>query len=95
LEYTGKAPQSQLAATFSPFEFVEPVKDDKGEIVDYGEPKEVFENGLNEFVVRFNYEGMQDGSEVIFKLYINGEEDPSCVWLKNGKWVLQALPKFH
>ncbi|MCE1253184.1 MAG: tetratricopeptide repeat protein [Anaerolineae bacterium] len=86
LEYTGKAPQAQLTAQMTPFEFAEPVKDDKGEIVDYNEPTTTFANGLDEFVVRFDYSGMKDGSEVIFKLYINGEEDPS--WRLVEPWNL-------
>ncbi len=39
-------------------------------------------------LVTFDYEGMQDGQEVLFKVYIDGEEDPS--WRIVSPWDLGA-----
>lgn len=86
LEYTGQAPQGSVSAQISPFSFVQPIVDEEGTVVDYSEPVEAFEYGIDEFAVLFDYAGMTDGSDVVFKLYINGEEDPS--WRIVDAWSL-------
>jgi tetratricopeptide (TPR) repeat protein len=86
LEYTGKPPADKLTAVISPLRFLETVKDDQGKVTGYKEPAETFANGLDEFAVEFNYQGMKDGQEVIFKLYNNGVEDPS--WRIIEPWKL-------
>jgi tetratricopeptide (TPR) repeat protein len=83
LEYTGAPPAGELAAKVGPFTFAEPVYNDQGEITDYN-VSDSFSDGLKEFAVDFDYTGMKDGSEVIFKLYIDGTEDPS--WRIIEQW---------
>jgi tetratricopeptide (TPR) repeat protein len=86
LEYSGKPPQAGLTAKLTPFTFAEPTKDENGEVTGYQEPAVEFANGIDEFAVGFDYEGMKNDSEIIFKLYVNGEEDPS--WRLVEKWSL-------
>ncbi len=76
LEYTGKPPVDALSAEIGEFTFAEPVYDDAGEVTDYN-VTDFFSEGLKEFAVDFDYTGMKDGSEVVFKLFIDGQEDPS------------------
>jgi tetratricopeptide (TPR) repeat protein len=82
LEFTGKPPQGALTAKISPFQFGTPVYDDEDYVVDFG-IAETFVN-VPEIALLFDYEGMQDGQEVIFKVYVNGEEDPS--WRIITQW---------
>lgn len=86
LEYTGQAPADQLTAEISPFAFAVPEKDADGEVTGYSEPVEEFEYGIDEFAVLFDYSGMPEGKDVLFKLYINGVEDPS--WRILEPWEL-------
>ncbi len=86
LEYTGRAPEGELAAEISPFSFVVPEKDADGEVTGYSEPAEAFEYGIDEFSVVFEYANMPDGVDVLFKLYIDGVEDPS--WRILQPWDL-------
>lgn len=86
LEYTGVLPQGDLAATISPFAFVVPETDENGDVSAYSEPSDEFEYGIDEFVVQFDYSGMTDGEDYLFKLYIDGVEDPS--WRILQPWDL-------
>jgi hypothetical protein len=63
------------------------VKDDQGQM---GEPvlADSFPNGTDEVLVTFDYAGMQDGQEALYKVYVNGEEDPS--WRLAAPWDLGA-----
>ena len=88
LEYTGQPPAEKPSAQISELAFVEPIYDEYGDTVDYSEPQEVFAAGLQEFSVLFDYSGMQDGQEIIFRLYANGSEDPS--WRLLIPWELGA-----
>lgn len=88
LEFTGAAPEGDLTATISPFAFVLPQKDDAGTVTGYSEPADSFEYGIDEFAVQFDYKGMPAGKDVLFKLYINGVEDPS--WRIQQEWELGA-----
>jgi tetratricopeptide (TPR) repeat protein len=88
LEYTGAAPASQLTAAISPFSIVVPLYDEEGELVEYSEPSDSFEYGIDEFTVVFDYENMPVGKDMLFKLYINGVEDPS--WRILQAWELDA-----
>ena len=76
LEFTGKPPEGKLEAQISPFDFGIPVNDDEGEITDY-KSLDAFADETQEVAVHFDYSNMRDGQEVIYKLYIDGEEDPS------------------
>lgn len=86
LEYTGKPPADGQTAQISPLQFVQPVYDAQGNITDYAESTDTFDAGLQEFAVQFDYSGMKPGSEMIFKLYVNGQEDPS--WRIVEPWEL-------
>jgi tetratricopeptide (TPR) repeat protein len=85
LEFTGKPPTGPVAATASPFQFSTAVNDEQGQP---GEPVigDSFPNGTNEVLVTFDYQGMQDGQEVLYKVYVDGEEDPS--WRLAAPWDL-------
>ncbi|MBC8160397.1 MAG: tetratricopeptide repeat protein [Roseiflexaceae bacterium] len=85
LENTGKPPEGAIAATISPFTFSAPATDDQGNAV---EPLvgDSFPEGTDEVLVEFDYDAMQDGQEVFYKVYIDGEEDPS--WRLLGPWDL-------
>jgi tetratricopeptide (TPR) repeat protein len=87
LEYTGKPPEGAVAAKISPFQFSMSERDAEGNA---GEPvvAESFPYGTDEVLVTFDYEGMQDGQEVLYKVYIDGEEDPS--WRLAAPWDLGA-----
>ncbi len=87
LEFTGQPPAGALAATVSEFSMALPLYDEDGELLDY-ELADSFEYGLDEISVLFDYSGMQDGQEVVFKMYVNGEEDPS--WRFVDAWTLGA-----
>lgn len=87
LEYTGQPPAGAgaLTASISPFEFGEPIYDDEGNVVDY-DYADTVAYGSQEVSVLFDYAGMVDGQSVLFKVYINGEEDPS--WRLDVPWDL-------
>lgn len=86
LEYTGQPLAGALAAKISPFEFAGDIEyDEAGEVVDYT-VADSFAPGTDEVLVLFDYEGMQDGQELVMKVYHNGEEDPS--WRAVDQWSL-------
>lgn len=85
LEYTGLPPTGTLTGTVSPFTFAETVFDDQGNFVEYA-AAESFAYGLDEVAVLFDYNGLHDGQDVLFKVYVNGEEDPS--WRVIEPWAL-------
>lgn len=87
LEYTGKPPSGQVNARISPFVFGVTDPNDEN---DSGEPLigDLFPFGVDEVLVLFDYEAMTDGSDVLFKVYIDGEEDPS--WRIAARWDLGA-----
>jgi tetratricopeptide (TPR) repeat protein len=87
LEYIGKPPQGELTASISPLEFAEVIYDENGEPLEY-QTTDTFPAGIDEVSVLFDYEGMSDGQDVVFKVYIDGEEDPS--WRLIAPWELGA-----
>ncbi len=87
LEFTGVPPSGQLTASVSPFAIGQPLYDDQGELLDY-DIADTFVYGIDEVSVLFDYSGMQDGQEYVFKMYVNGEEDPS--WRFIDTWSLGA-----
>ncbi|HMQ51992.1 MAG TPA: tetratricopeptide repeat protein [Anaerolineae bacterium] len=87
LEFTGQPSAGALAAQITPFEFAEPIYDDEGEVSDYAYD-DTFEYGVQAVSVFFDYENMTDGQEVLFKVYIDDEEDPS--WRVIAPWDLGA-----
>lgn len=87
LEYTGKPPAGALTAKIGAFNFAKPLYDEQGDVKDYQEAQS-FEQGTNQVAVIFDYAGMKNGDDVLFKVYVNGEEDPS--WRLIAKWELGA-----
>lgn len=87
LEYTGKPLAAVPQAEISPFEFAEVEYDDEGNAAQYN-ITDIFPNGTNEVFITFDYKGMQDGQDVVVKVYHNGEEDVS--WRSAEKWSLGA-----
>lgn len=87
LEYKGEPPTGELTATISEFVFGAPIYDEEGNVTEY-EPADEVEYGAQEVAVLFDYENMRDGDEVLFKVYIDGEEDPS--WRVIAPWDLGA-----
>lgn len=87
LEFTGRLPAGALAAEITPFEFAEPLYDEQGEVSEYN-LSDTFEYGIQAVSVLFDYENMSDGQEVVFKVYIDEEEDPS--WRVVSPWDLGA-----
>jgi tetratricopeptide (TPR) repeat protein len=87
LEFTGKPPAGPTAAKVSPFQFSSTAKGE-GEQPGEAVVADSFPNGTDEVLVNFDYQGMQDGQEVLYKVYIDGEEDPS--WRLAAPWDLGA-----
>jgi tetratricopeptide (TPR) repeat protein len=87
LEYTGKPPEGTVAAKISPFQFGTAGAEDQESAA---EPvvADSFPFGTDEVLVMFDYEAMQDGQDVLYKVYIDGEEDPS--WRLATPWDLGA-----
>ena len=76
LEYSGQPPGGPTSANVSDFQFGQEVYDDQGNFVDY-EIAEVFPYGTNDMVILFDYAGLQDGQQELWKVYVDGTEDPS------------------
>lgn len=87
LELTGQPPAGELTAKVSEFTFGQNVYDDSGEVTEV-QVSDSFEFGVDEVSVLFDYEGMADGDQVLFKVYVDGEEDPS--WRMLADWDLGA-----
>ena len=87
LEYTGQPPAGTLTAQISPFTFAEAEYDEAGNFLDYI-PANSFPAGTDEVLIVFDYEGMQDGQEIVWKVYYDGEEDIS--WRTVEEWSLGA-----
>jgi tetratricopeptide (TPR) repeat protein len=85
LEYTGSPQTGDLTAQVTPFTFAQAEYDEEGNFVDYS-PTDSFPVGTDEVLIVFDYEGMQDGQEVVLKVYYNGEEDIS--WRTVEAWSL-------
>ena len=88
LELNGQPPSAPLTAKVSPFQFGQAVLDADGIPTEDVTTAEEFEFGTQEVLVMFDYEGMTDGQEVVFKVFIDGEEDPS--WRVITPWDLGA-----
>jgi tetratricopeptide (TPR) repeat protein len=76
LEYTGQPPTGPTSANVSAFQFGQEVYDEQGNF-DHYEIAEVFPYGTNDMVILFDYAGMRDGQKEIWKVYVDGVEDPS------------------
>lgn len=67
LEYTGERPGEAPTAEISPFQFGVEVED---QVV----TAETFPYNTPEILTLFSYEGMEDGQQVVWKVYVEGEE---------------------
>ncbi len=85
LEYTGKPPPGTVAVSVSAFEFAIPTYDEKGNLIGRTIATS-FPEGTDKVLALFDYSGMRDGQEVLWKLYHEGWEDPS--WRLVEKWSL-------
>ena len=85
LEYTGKPPTAPVTVTISPFEFAIPTYDEEGNLIGRTIAS-VFPEGTDKVLALFDYAGMKDGQEVIWKLYHDGWEDPA--WRLVEQWSL-------
>ena len=88
LELNGQPPSAPLTAKVSPFLFGQAVLDADGIPTEDVTTADEFAFGTQEVLVMFDYEGMTDGQEVVFKVFIDGEEDPS--WRVITPWDLGA-----
>jgi tetratricopeptide (TPR) repeat protein len=83
LEFYGRPPGEPITADITNLEFAEPVYSEDAEFVEHDVATE-FDFGVNEMDALFDYAGMEDGQELLVKVYINGEEDAS--WRKAVTW---------
>lgn len=85
LEYSGRPPQGSLTARIGPLQFGQPIYDEVSELVGVT-PADTFTAATQVVAVQFDYAGMQDGQEVLFKVYRNGQEMPA--WRLTYTWDL-------
>ncbi|MEN9934747.1 MAG: Tetratricopeptide repeat [Chloroflexota bacterium] len=83
LEYRGTPPQGTPEGSVGAITFA--TVDEQG---DAAEQAESFPAGTSEVGALFDYDGLRDGQDVLFKVYLNGEEDPS--WRLIQTWDLGA-----
>lgn len=83
LEFYGRPPGEASTATIENLAFGSPVYGDDGSFIDH-EIADEFVYGVTEMDALFDYSGMQDGQELLVKVYINGQEDAS--WRKMVTW---------
>lgn len=95
LEYRGSAPTEALNAQISNLQFAEPLYDDEGNFSDYFISDE-FDYGIGEVDMIFDYAQLRDGQDVLLKVLINGEEDPSWrilrTWEAGAQGEAYSLP---
>ena len=89
LEYTGKPHADRVSGEIGAFQFAEPIFDDEGELTGQNESTTDFPEGLKSVLVQFDYSEMQDGQEILFKLYYYGDQDTS--WTEDPSWRIQQV----
>jgi hypothetical protein len=70
LEYTGKPPTGAGEATIDPFQFGLPDEDDTFKVA------ETFPSETQDISTIYKFNGMQDGQQVVWKVYVDGVEYP-------------------
>ncbi len=85
LEFTGAPPAGPTSANISDFTFGQEVFNDRGEF-DHYETGERFVYGTNAMVILFDYAGVRDGQQEVWKVYRDGQEDPSLRVV--GNWAI-------
>ena len=90
LEETGdEPPGASIGATISCFGFGETKFDDTtGEVIGTESAKS-FPYGTDEVLITFNYAGMESGQDVVYRVYRNGNEQPSL--RLRSEWELADL----
>lgn len=73
LEFTGQPPAGTSAANVSPLQFALASEADPSQ-PDPSTASETFPNGTKKIFALYNFEGLQDGQKVVWKVYLNGEE---------------------
>jgi hypothetical protein len=86
LEFTGGAPGADAPATATAFEFAQEEYDDNGDFLQYNRAT-TFPNGTKAMVILFDYSGVTPGQSEIWKVYINGTEEPTLRVISH--WGLQ------
>jgi tetratricopeptide (TPR) repeat protein len=86
LEFTGAASLTDVQAAASPFEFAQEELDSDGNVVRYNKAVS-FSYGINAVEILFDYSGITPGQSEIWKVYVNGTEDPTLRIISN--WGLQ------
>ncbi|MCB0168085.1 MAG: tetratricopeptide repeat protein [Anaerolineae bacterium] len=76
LEYTGQPPDPTTEVDISSFEFATELYDDNDEFIDY-DITDTFPADTSDVVLLLTYDGMQDGQQVVVKVFVDGEEDPT------------------
>jgi tetratricopeptide (TPR) repeat protein len=76
LEYNSAPPSVPTSAIVSDFVFGVEVFDSNGEFVRY-DTSDQFLYGTNAMIILFNYAGFQTGQQEIWKVYVDGQEDPA------------------
>jgi tetratricopeptide (TPR) repeat protein len=76
LEFSGAAPGPRGGAAASEFQFVQEVYDANGNFVEYRDSA-VNEYGINQIGILFDYSGFITGAREVWKVYVNGYEDPA------------------
>jgi tetratricopeptide (TPR) repeat protein len=75
LEFTGQQPAGTVAAEISSLQFALPSQADPNQPdTTTISPNPAFPMGPNKVFALYNYEGLQDGQKVIWKVYRNGQE---------------------
>jgi tetratricopeptide (TPR) repeat protein len=85
LEYTGQPPKATSVGKFGSLKFGLPIYDEQGDLKDF-EGSDSFEHGIEGVAVRFDYSGMEDGKDIVLKVYVDGVEDPT--WRLIVPWQL-------
>jgi tetratricopeptide (TPR) repeat protein len=86
LEFFGASPRVQGPASASPFEFVQEIYDQEGNFVEYQDS--LFNPyGTNEIGILFDFEGIEVGDHEVWKVYVNGYEDPALRVV--SEWVVE------
>lgn len=81
LEYSGKLRAAKPAAVLGDLEFTETSEDGEED----KPAAEEFADTVSQISVHFDYEKMKDGSNIIFRVYKDGEEERS--WRVNDEWT--------
>jgi tetratricopeptide (TPR) repeat protein len=86
LEFSGTAPDPNVIFTASSFQFAQEEYDKDGNFVRYNIAT-TFPSGTDEMVILFDYNNATPGQSEVWKVYLNGSEDPTLRVI--GTWGLE------